>query len=106
MPARSSLPDLLGRSSEVQGEEVINRFANGLAIKTEIWNKDDTLRILPLGSPQASLMNHILGFPEVVRGKYVFEPFAGSGALGFMALKLGARHVDFLDINPRASDFQ
>jgi hypothetical protein len=106
MPTRSSLPDLLGRSSEVQGEEVINRFANGLTIKTEIWSKDDTLRILPLGSPQGSLMNHILNFPEVVRGKNVFEPFAGSGALGFMALKLGARHVDFLDINPRASDFQ
>jgi hypothetical protein len=41
-----------------------------------------------------------------VRGARVFEPFAGSGALGFMALKAGARHVDFLDINPRASQFQ
>jgi len=106
MPQQSGLPDLLGRSSEVQGEEVINRFANGLTIKTEVWSKGDKLRILPLGSPQGSLMNHMLHFPELVRGKRVFEPFAGSGPLGLMALNLGARHVDFLDINPRASDFQ
>lgn len=106
MPARSSLPDLLGRSSEVHGEEVVYRFANGLTIKTEVWSKDDKLRILPLGSPQGSLMNHMLHFPEVVRDKRVFEPFSGSGALGFMALKLGARQVDFLDVNPRASVFQ
>jgi adenine-specific DNA methylase len=106
MATRSTLPDLLGRTSEVRGEEVLYRFANGLAIKTEIWNKDDRLRILPLASPQGSLMNHMVGFPEVVRGKRLFEPFAGSGALGFMALKVGAQHVDFHDINPRASDFQ
>ena len=36
----------------------------------------------------------------------LFEPFAGSGAIGFMALKVGAGHVDFLDVNPRASQFQ
>jgi hypothetical protein len=51
-------------------------------------------------------MNHMLHFPDVVQGKDVFEPFAGSGALGCMALKLGARHVDFLDVNPRAVTFQ
>jgi hypothetical protein len=106
MAARRGLPDLLGRSSEVQGEEVIYRFANGLTITTEVFNKDDKLRILPLGSPQGSLMNHMLNFPEVVRDKSLFEPFAGSGPLGLMALKLGARQVDFLDINPKASDFQ
>ena len=106
MPTRSTLPDLLDRSSEVRGEEVIYRFANGLTIKTEIFNKDDKLRILPLGSPQGSLMNHMLNFPEVVRDKRLFEPFSGSGALGFMALMAGARHVDFLDINPKASVFQ
>jgi hypothetical protein len=105
MPTRSALPDLLGRTSETSGEEVLYRFANGLSIKTEVWNKGARDRILPLGSPQGSLMNHMLHFPEVVRGKEVFEPFAGSGALGFMALKLGASHVDFLDVNPRASDF-
>ena len=82
------------------------RFSNGLKIKTEIFNKGDRLRILPLGSPQGSLLNHLLNFPETVQDKSVFEPFAGSGALGFMALKAGARHVDFLDINPRALDFQ
>jgi methylase of polypeptide subunit release factors len=47
----------------------------------------------------------MLHFPELVRGKRLFEPFAGSGPLGFMALKVGAQHVDFLDINPRASAF-
>jgi methylase of polypeptide subunit release factors len=50
-------------------------------------------------------MNHMLGFPEEIRERRVFEPFAGSGALGFMALKAGAQHVDFLDINPRAAEF-
>ena len=69
MSTRDTLPDLLGRTSEVRGEEVIYRFANGLTIKTEVWNKDDKLRILPLGSPQGSLMNHMLHFPEVVRDK-------------------------------------
>ena len=105
MPTREPLPDLLERTSEVCGEEVIYRFANGLSIKTEAFNKPDKLRILPLGSPQGSLMNHMVHFPDVVRGKRVFEPFAGSGALGFMALKVGAHHVDFLDVNPRAPDF-
>jgi len=100
------LPNLLQRSREVQGERVLYRFGNGLKIKTEIFRKNDRLRILPLGSPQGSFMNHILNFPEVVKDKDVFEPFAGSGAIGFMALKVGARHVDFLDINPRALSFQ
>jgi hypothetical protein len=99
------LPDLLRHTREADGQQVVNRFANGLTIKTEIFNKNDRLRILPLGSPQGSMMNHLLGFPEVARGKRVFEPFAGSGALGLMALKVGAAHVDFLDINPRAADF-
>jgi SAM-dependent methyltransferase len=99
-------PDLLGRSSETRGGEVFYRFANGLTIKTEVFDKADRLRILPLGSPQGGLMNHLLNFPDVVRGKCVFEPFAGSGALGFMALKIGAERVDFLDINHRAPAFQ
>jgi len=105
MTTQSRLPDLLGRTSEVHGEEVLYRYANGLAIKTEVWNKGDRLRILPMGAPQGSLMNHLLHFPEVVRGKHIFEPFAGSGAIGFMALTLGAEHVDFLDVNPRAAAF-
>jgi hypothetical protein len=101
-----TLPDLLQRTFEVRGDEALYRFANGLEIRTEVFNKDDPMRILPLGTPQGSLMNHLLNFPEVVRGAHVFEPFAGSGALGFMALTAGAAHVDFLDINPRAADFQ
>jgi hypothetical protein len=107
MPAaRRTLPDLLQQTREVCGDVVVNRFANGLTIKTEVFDKADRMRILPLGTPQASLMNHMLGFPHRMRGKRVFEPFAGSGALGFMALKAGAAEVEFLDINPRASQFQ
>jgi hypothetical protein len=105
MTTHGGLPDLLGRTSEVHGEEVLYRYANGLAIKTEVWNKADKRRILPMGTPQGSLMNHLLHFPEVVRGKRIFEPFAGSGAIGFMALTLGAERVDFLDVNPRAGAF-
>ena len=103
---KSPLPNLLQRTHEVQNDQILYRFGNGLIIKTEILQKNDRLRILPLGSPQGSLMNHMLHFPEVAQGKDVFEPFAGSGALGFMALKLGARHVDLLDVNPRAVTFQ
>ena len=100
------LPNLLQRTHKVQDGQRRYRFGNGLIIKTEIFRKPDRLRILPLGAPQGSLMNHMLHFPDVVQGKDVFEPFAGSGALGCMALKLGARHVDFLDVNPRAVIFQ
>jgi hypothetical protein len=100
-----NLPDRLQRTVEYRGDQVHYRFANGLEIRTEVFNKEDRLRILPLGTPQGSLMNHMLSFPESVRGKSVFEPFAGSGALGFMALAAGAAHVDFLDINPRAAEF-
>jgi Methyltransferase small domain len=105
-PMTQPLPNLLQRTHEVQGDHVFYRFGNDLVIKTEIFNKPDKLRVLGLGSPQGSLMNHLLNFPVVVQGKEVFEPFAGSGALGLMALKVGARHVDFLDINPRAVTFQ
>jgi len=105
MTARKPLPDLLQRTREVRGVDVFHRYANGLVVKTEVFDKRDRQRILSLGTPQGSLMNHVLGFPETVRRKRVFEPFAGSGPLGFMALKAGAARVDFLDINPRASDF-
>jgi hypothetical protein len=100
-----SIPDLVGQTNEAVGDEVFYYHSNGLTIKTEKFFKSDTQRILPLGSPQGSLMNHLLNFPERVLNKRVFEPFAGSGALGFMTLKAGAEHVDFLDINPRAADF-
>jgi len=106
MSSAKPLPDLLQRTTEEEGEVVFNHFANGLTIKTEIFFKRDGERILPLGSPQGSLMNHLLAFPEAIQHKRIFEPFAGSGALGFMALEAGAEHVDLLDINPRAADFQ
>ena len=105
MSSEKGLPDRLERSSETEGDEILYRFANGLQIRTEVFHKSDPERILPLGSPQCSLMNHLLAFPERARGKFVFEPFAGSGPLGFMALEVGAAHAEFLDINPRAADF-
>lgn len=105
MAQDSGLPDLLQWTREVSGDQVLYRLESGLQIRTEVFNKADTLRILPLGTPQGSIMNHLLNFPDVVRGKQVFEPFAGSGALGFTALHAGAPHVDFLDINPRAEEF-
>lgn len=105
MADTNGLPDLLERTREERGQEIFYRFSNGLEIKTEIFMKRDTRRILPLGTPQCAMMNHMLGFPETALGKRVFEPFAGSGALGFMALKAGAKFVDFLDVNPRAADF-
>jgi hypothetical protein len=100
------LPNLLQRTHEIQDDQILYRFGNDLTIKTAILRKPDRLRILPLGAPQGSLMNHMLHCPDVVQGKDVFEPFAGSGALGCMALKLSARHVDLLDVNPRAVTFQ
>ena len=106
MKEEESLSDRVQRISTTDGDDVIHKFANGLTLRTEIFLKSDSRRILPLGSAQGSLMNHMLHFPDCVEGKRVFEPFAGSGPLGFMALKLGADHVDFLDINPRAVEFQ
>jgi hypothetical protein len=100
------LPDRVGLSRDLSGEEWIHRFENGLVIHSEPLLKADTLRILPLGGPQCALMNHLLCFPERVEGRRVFEPFAGSGAIGLMAAKAGAAHVDLLDLNPRAADFQ
>ena len=57
-----ALPDLLQRSREVQGEQVLYRFGNGLRIKTEIFRKNDRLRILPLGTPQGNITSN--GGPE------------------------------------------
>lgn len=102
----ASLPDRVGLARNISDDEWIHHFANGLVIHTEPLLKADTLRILPIGGPQSAVMNHLLCFPERVAGKRVFEPFAGSGAIGLMAVKAGARHVDLLDVNPRAADFQ
>lgn len=38
-------------------------------------------------------MNHVLKFPERVRDKIAFEPFASSGAHGLMVFQAGARHA-------------
>ncbi len=98
--------NLLNRTEEYKDDQIFYRFGNGLVINTENIMKSDTLRILPLGNPQGSLMNYMLNNPEFVMGKDIFEPFAGSGPLGLMALKVGARYAEFLDINPRAVDYQ
>lgn len=52
------------------------------------------------------LLNYMLNFPDTVSNTDVFDPFAGSGVLGLMALQVGARSATFLDINPRAVEFQ
>jgi hypothetical protein len=62
--------------------------------------------VLPIGGPQDMLLNRLVAHPELIANKRVFDPFAGSGVLGLMALQLGAAQVDFLDINPRAQQFQ
>jgi len=97
---------ILHKTQDNQGDIILNRFDNGLIIKTESPFKKDPFRILGIGNPQISLMSYMLNSPEIVLGKDVFEPFGGSGPLGLMALKMGARYVEFLDINPRAVEFQ
>jgi len=101
-----AVPNLLNRTEEFKDDQILHSFGNGLLIKTESMMKRDSLRILPLGNVQGSLMNYMLNFPEVVMGKDIFEPFAGSGPFGLMAMKIGARYAEFLDINPRAVEFQ
>jgi hypothetical protein len=56
-----------------------------------LWS--DAARILPLGGPQDTILNRMLRQPRLAQGRSVFEPFAGAGAFGLMALKLGARHA-------------
>jgi len=95
----------LGKLREQVGDTLFFRYDNGLVVRTEAFMKRDRARVLPLGGPQDTLLNRLFHAPELVRGKRVFDPFCGSGVLGLMALKLGAAHVDFLDINPRACAF-
>lgn len=94
----------------IRKEEHTDHFLynfEGLIIKTDRWDREESDRVLVLGRGTAVhvLMNYMYNHPELVRGKYVFEPFAGSGPLGFLAVKLGAKHSDLLDINPRAIQF-
>lgn len=96
----------LSRLREIDGERWVFRFENGLVVHTDPFMKDDPGRILPVGGPQDTILSRLASLPELVAGKRVFEPFAGSGVLGLMALRLGAAHVDFLDVNPRAQSFE
>jgi hypothetical protein len=99
------LANKLGRTRSVEGEHWVFRFENGLVVHTDPFMAKDRARVLPLGGPQDTILNHLVCFPDEVRGKRVFDPFAGSGVLGLMALRLGAAHVDFVDISERACEF-
>jgi hypothetical protein len=100
------LEDVLGRTREIEGDRWIHRFANGLVVHTDPFLRADRARVLPIGGFQDVLLNRLCAFPALVAGKRVFDPFSGSGVFGLMALRLGAAHVDFLDVNPRARRFQ
>jgi len=89
-----------------QTEEGRLYYFGDLFIKTDNFKKSDPNKLPVLGGACEIVMNYMVNHPELVQGKPVFEPFAGSGPMGFLALKLGARHADFLDINPRAFRFQ
>ena len=102
----TALPNRLQRVRETTSERWTFRYANGLVVQTDPFMRADRSRVLPIGGPQDVILNRLVCHPELVAGKRVFDPFAGSGVLGLMALKLGAAHVDFLDISKRAQEFQ
>jgi len=102
----TKLANKLGRTRSEEGAHWVFRFENGLVVHTDPFMAKDRGRVLPLGGPQDTILNHLVCFPDKVRGKRVFDPFAGSGVFGLMALRLGAAHVDFLDVNPRACELQ
>src|SRR5256885_12461687 len=85
------LDDLAAATCEIDGTVITYTFANGLLVRAEIPEKNDRYRILSLARPQGAVMNYLMKSPSRVEGKRVFEPFAGSGGLGFMAYKLGAK---------------
>jgi hypothetical protein len=105
-PFSNRLPNKLGRTREVEGELLAFRFENGLVVLTDPFLTKQRARVLPLGGPQDTILNHLVSFPDKAKGKRVFDPFAGSGVFGLMALRLGATHVDFLDVAERACEFQ
>ena len=80
-----------------------------LTIKTDTWERKGRDSVLGIGGTRRGkvpmLMNYMLNYPEVVKGKRVFEPFAGAGPYGFLALSRGAEFCDLLDVNPRAIQF-
>src|SRR5262245_5641744 len=99
------LENRLERTRESDGDRWIHRFANGLVVHTDAFLRADPARVLPIGGFQDVLLNRLCAFPELAAGRRVFDPFSGSGVFGLMALRLGAAHVDFLDVNPRARRF-
>jgi len=101
----AGLSNKLGKTMEVERGHWVFRFANGLIVHTDPFMRRDPGRVLPVGGPQDMLMNRLVNRPEIVRDKRVLDAFSGSGVLGLMALRLGAAHVDFVDINPRAVRF-
>jgi hypothetical protein len=100
-----ALPNHIARTVRPEADGLVFRFDHGLEIRTDHPLAADPGRVLALGTPQATLMNWILCHPERVAGRLVFEPFAGSGAIGLTALRAGARRVELLDVNPRAVRF-
>lgn len=102
----TKLANKLGRTRSEEGGQWVFRFENGLVVHTDPFLTNQGERVLPLGGPQDTILNHLVSFPDKVKAKRVFDPFAGSGAFGLMALRLGAAHVDFLDISERACEFQ
>jgi SAM-dependent methyltransferase len=100
------LPNRVARTVATDGDGRLFRYENGLEIRTDAPLAPRRDRVLGLGTPQATLMNYMLCRPERLAGRLVFEPFAGSGAIGLMALRAGARHVDLLDKSPRAVRFE
>jgi hypothetical protein len=99
------LPNRVVRTTQDDGDGLLHRFEHGLEIRTDKFLAADSQRVLALGTPQATLMNYMLSCPERLADRLVFEPFAGSGAIGLTALRAGARRVELLDINPRAVRF-
>ena len=76
-----------------------------MVFRTESLSKSDRQRIIPLGQASGILMAYMARHRDLLQGKRVIEPFAGSGPLGLLALHLGAESAHFVDLNPRVSDF-
>jgi methylase of polypeptide subunit release factors len=89
---------------EIKNEEKENYTITSIAdikIKTDKVNnfeKDSVLAIFQKSGVHL-WFNYLLNNKKIVENKTVFEPFAGSGPMGLLSAKLGAKKVDFLDIN-------
>ena len=76
-----------------------------MVLRTEPLSKADPRRVIPLGQASGILMAYIARHRDSLERKRVIEPFAGSGPLGLLALHVGAESAQFVDLNPRVSDF-